>query len=80
MLPQEIDNVVVAGRCVSATHYAHGATRNMAPCLVMGEAAGVAGALAVAHATDAALLEPSMLQRKLLAGGVFLGDRHSQIA
>lgn len=80
MLPQEIDNVVVAGRCVSATHYAHGATRNMAPCLVMGEAAGVAGALAVAHATDAALLEPSMLQRKLLAGGVFLGDRHARVA
>lgn len=80
MLPQELDNVVVAGRCVSATHYAHGATRNMAPCLVMGEAAGVATALAVRHGTDPALLEPSMLQRELAAGGVFLGDRHAKAA
>ena len=44
MLPNELDNMVVAGRCVSATHVAHGATRNMAPCLVMGEAAGTAAA------------------------------------
>lgn len=80
MLPKELDNLVVAGRCISATHYAHGATRNMAPCLVMGEAAGVASALAVEHGTAPGLLETSMLQRELLARGAFLGDRYAKAA
>jgi hypothetical protein len=74
MLPQDIDNVVVAGRCVSATHVAHGATRNMAPCLVMGEAAGVAAAMASSRNTALPNLDIRDLQKKLLDNGVFLGD------
>jgi hypothetical protein len=46
LLPQGVDNLIVAGRCLSATHFAHGATRNMAPCLVTGQAAGTAAAMA----------------------------------
>ncbi|PIW28481.1 MAG: hypothetical protein COW30_07390, partial [Rhodospirillales bacterium CG15_BIG_FIL_POST_REV_8_21_14_020_66_15] len=42
MVPKGLANLLVAGRCISASHYAHGATRNMAPCLVDGEAAGTA--------------------------------------
>jgi ribulose 1,5-bisphosphate synthetase/thiazole synthase len=74
MLPVGLDNVVVAGRCVSATHVAHGATRNMAPCLVMGEAAGVAAALSSTRNTTLPGLDVGDLQRRLLANGVFLGD------
>lgn len=74
MLPAELDNLMVAGRCVSATHVAHGATRNMAPCLVMGEAAGTAAAMASAGGTTAAALDVGDLQARLLANGVFLGD------
>lgn len=74
MLPRELDNVVVAGRCVSATHIAHGATRNMAPCLVMGQAAGTAAALAGKTAASVGTLDVGVLQQALLADGVFLGD------
>ncbi|RAI44207.1 FAD-dependent oxidoreductase [Rhodoplanes roseus] len=82
MLPAELDNLVVAGRCVSATHVAHGATRNMAPCLVMGEAAGTAAAMASGGGTTVAGLAVADLQARLLENGVFLGDafggRHAE--
>jgi len=74
MLPADLDNLVVAGRCVSATHVAHGATRNMAPCLVMGEAAGVAAALASREDGLAGKLDVRDLQDELLRNHVFLGD------
>ena len=41
-------NVLVAGRCFSATHDAHASVRSMAQCMAMGQAAGTAAALAVA--------------------------------
>ncbi len=75
MLPKGVDNIVVAGRCVSATHYAHGATRNMAPCLVMGEAAGEAAAMAVKQHVAFPELNVRALQERLRSNGVFLGDK-----
>lgn len=42
-----VDNLLFAGRNISATHVAFGATRVMATCSVMGEAAGAAAALCV---------------------------------
>lgn len=41
-LPVGLKNVFVAGRCISTDHYAHGSLRVMPPCLVTGEAVGVA--------------------------------------
>jgi Dehydrogenases (flavoproteins) len=78
MLPAELDNLIVAGRCVSATHVAHGATRNMAPCLVMGEAAGIAAAMSTAGHLDAANLDVNALQAELLENRVYLGEVHAQ--
>jgi ribulose 1,5-bisphosphate synthetase/thiazole synthase len=78
MLPAELDNLIVAGRCVSATHVAHGATRNMAPCLVMGESAGIAAAMSSASKQDAAALDIKQLQAQLLEKGVYLGEAHTQ--
>ena len=43
LLPQEIEGVVVAGRCLSASHEAHA---SIGQCLAMGQAAGIAAALA----------------------------------
>jgi len=42
LLPVGLKNVFVAGRCMSTDHYAHGSLRVMPPCLVTGEAVGVA--------------------------------------
>ncbi|MDB5903343.1 MAG: hypothetical protein JWM26_2221 [Betaproteobacteria bacterium] len=74
LLPKGMQNLVVAGRCVSATHHAHGATRNMAPCLVTGEAAGVAAAMGAKQNTALPALDVGKLQDELLSRGVFLGD------
>ena len=46
LLPQKLDNVLVAGRCISTDRLMLGSTRVMPVCLVTGEAAGIAAALA----------------------------------
>lgn len=51
LVPLEIDQLLVAGRCISADHIAHGRTRNMPACMATGQAAGVAAAVAVETGT-----------------------------
>jgi ribulose 1,5-bisphosphate synthetase/thiazole synthase len=46
LIPQEITSVLVVGRCLSATHDAHASVRSMGQCMAMGQAAGVAAAIA----------------------------------
>lgn len=48
LLPKNSENLLVAGRCFSATHDAHASVRSMAQCMAMGQAAGTAAAMAVA--------------------------------
>lgn len=52
LLPREIDNLLVAGRCHSATRGAHASTRVTATAMAMGEAAGQAAAMAAAANTS----------------------------
>ena len=47
LLPVGLDNVLVAGRCVSSTQAGHGAIRIMPSCIAMGQAAGAAAALSL---------------------------------
>lgn len=69
LLPKETDNLLVAGRCLSADHEAHSAVRIMPICASMGEAAGAA--VAVAHKSDANVhnVDVSAVQALLVAGG-----------
>ncbi|TSB47457.1 FAD-dependent oxidoreductase [Alkalicoccobacillus porphyridii] len=46
LLPKGLHNLLVAGRCISATHEALGSFRVQAICLALGEAAGAAAAIA----------------------------------
>lgn len=46
LLSKDLDNVAVAGRCLSATRDAHGSARVMGGCMAMGQAAGTLAALA----------------------------------
>ncbi len=48
LIPQKLENVLVAGRCFSATHDAHASVRSMGQCMAMGQAAGTAAALSLA--------------------------------
>ena len=47
LLPKNLDNLLVAGRCISSTHLALGSLRVMPQCMLEGEAAGVAAGMAV---------------------------------
>lgn len=47
LVPLGVEDVLVAGRCVSSTQAGHGAIRIMPSCVAMGEAAGVAAAISI---------------------------------
>jgi succinate dehydrogenase/fumarate reductase flavoprotein subunit len=46
----EVENLLAVGRCLSADHYTHNATKEIPPCFATGEAAGVAAVQALGHA------------------------------
>ncbi|TWU39803.1 FAD-dependent oxidoreductase [Novipirellula artificiosorum] len=48
---RNIDNLLMAGRCASATHLALGTVRIQASCAVTGQAAGTAAGVALKHQT-----------------------------
>ncbi len=56
LLPKEISNLIVAGRCHSATAGAASSTRVNVTAMAMGQAAGTAAARAVKKADDVGLL------------------------
>ena len=72
LLPKELDNLLVAGRCLSASHIAMGSARIMGAAMSQGQAAGTAAALAVRHGVAPAMLDIALLQKQLLADGVIL--------
>lgn len=47
LVPRHVDNLLVAGRCVSVTHVALGSLCVMVQCALTGEAAGVAAVLSL---------------------------------
>lgn len=57
LVPQKIENLLVAGRCHSATRGAHASTRVTVTAMAMGEAAGVAAALSLREKTSVAQLD-----------------------
>ena len=69
LLPKEYDNMLVAGRCLSADHEAHSATRVMPTCACMGEAAGTAFAVAKETATNVHTLDVQLVRERLRAAG-----------
>jgi hypothetical protein len=72
LIPADLDNTLVAGRCLSATHDADASVRSMAQCMAMGQAAGTATALALVHGGQTATLDPTILRERLTNTGVIL--------
>ena len=54
LLPQGLENLAVAGRCLSADRPAHGSVRVMGPCMAMGQAVATAASLVLANKGHAA--------------------------
>jgi hypothetical protein len=72
LLPKKIDNLLVAGRCLSATHDGQASARNSAQCMAMGEAVGVAAALAASKGISPRQINNNELQDDLVKQGVII--------
>jgi hypothetical protein len=70
LLPQKVDNLLVAGRCVSADQKAFAATRQMMCCTVTGQGAGVAAALSVRKDVGCRAVDVHEVQNALEKQGV----------
>ncbi len=74
---QNVDNLLMAGRNISASHVAMAATRVMMTCAIVGQAAGTGAALGVEHGTTPRGVcreHLGQLQQQLLKDGAWLVD------
>ncbi len=74
LCPQNVENLLVAGRCVSVTHVGLGSLRVMIQCILMGEAAGTAAALSLRQNVTARHVDIKSLQAELRARGGILSE------
>lgn len=74
MLPRDVSGLIVAGRHYSATSSAQRMSREIPPCMAMGEAAGVAAALALDAGVGLDRVDVGKLQARLRAQGADPGD------
>jgi hypothetical protein len=72
LLPQGVDNLLVAGRSLSAERAVQGAARIMPYCFAMGEAAGLAATLALKYGGDVRAIDTGELREKLRAASAYL--------
>lgn len=72
------DNLLVAGRCISADRYLQGSIRVMPGCFITGQAAGTAAAIAVEQNTGIRGFNVSELQRRLKSIGAYLPGFNEQ--
>ena len=72
LVPQGVDNLLVAGRCVAGEKVAHAATRSQMCCAVTGQAAGVAAAVSLKEGTSTAAVDVAHVQSALARQGVRL--------
>lgn len=69
LIPKNSRNVIVAGRSISSDRFANGGLRVQAPCMAMGQAAGVAAALAVKRKTTPLKVPLKDIKNTLLEHG-----------
>ncbi len=72
LVPQQVENLLVAGRCLSASHEALASVRMMPSCLAMGQAAGTAAAMAVHDHLAPRQVASAALRKRLASQGVLL--------
>jgi len=73
LIPKDADNLLVAGRCISTDHVAQSSYRIMPTVCCLGEAAGVAAALAKRDGVGVREINVTELQTTLKNSGAFIG-------
>ena len=69
LLPVNVDNLLVAGRCLSCEHVAQSGVRAISLCMMTGDAAGLAAGLAAKENISPKQVNVKRLQALLRAGG-----------
>jgi hypothetical protein len=77
LVPKGVNNLLVAGRSISATFLAQGSLRVMATCMAMGQAAGTAVAIALSRALPVGEVPTKDIQADLTKQGAYLGSASS---
>lgn len=72
LVPEKLDGLLVAGRCISTSHVAAAAGKSMGNCMATGHAAGLAASMAAKKGIQPRELKVQELQDKLRADGVDL--------
>ena len=72
LLAKEYDNLMACGRCISVDHIAHSSTRIQGTCIMTGQAAGTAAALALHKGMAVADLPVKELQERLRNDKVYI--------
>lgn len=72
LISENIDNLMTAGKSLSADRYAFAAVRVMPPCIAMGQAAGTTAAIAAARGISAAEVPYADVREILLRDGAVL--------
>lgn len=69
LLPESVGGLLFAGRCISGTHEAHASYRVTGTCMAMGQAAGLAAAMAAAENKSPEQIDGPSLRRALETRG-----------
>ena len=72
LIPAGLDNALVAGRGISASHGAHASTRVMPTTMAVGQAAGTAAALILAGNGGTREVDTALLRRRLIEDRAYL--------
>jgi hypothetical protein len=75
LLAAETENLLLAGRCISADRTMQSSIRVVPGCMITGEAAGVAAASAVQKNCSLRSVDIAALQKTLSQRGIYLPDK-----
>jgi 2-polyprenyl-6-methoxyphenol hydroxylase-like FAD-dependent oxidoreductase len=80
LVAADVDNLLIAGRCGSATHEGMAGLRVQSHCHVMGQAAGTAAAMSLTAGVRPAEIKVTQLQKRLIDAGVLIDLRRADEA
>ncbi len=69
LLPVNMDNLLVAGRCISCEHVAQSGVRAISLCMMTGDVAGIAASIAQKQQTSPKNIQVRQLQQLLMEQG-----------
>lgn len=72
LVPKNIDNLLISGRCISSEQQPYESHRAMAPMMAIGQASGTAAALSAKNSVKPRDLDVGMLQGTLIRQGAEL--------